>query len=325
LVGVVVFPGANLLDVSGPSEVFSSLGEALGDERREAEYRIELISSGEPLVACSNGMRLMADRISTEFEGSVDTLIVPGGAGVWKQAGDRAFLGWLRGLASRSRRIGSVCTGAFLLAAAGLLEGRRATTHWRWCDRLALEYPEVAVEPDSIFVRDGSISSSAGVTAGIDLTLALLEEDLGRDVALAVARHLVMFVRRQGGQSQFSPLLEFQAAARQPLRELQDWLAEHLQDDLSVDVLAARVHMSPRNFARVFRREVGETPARFVEQIRVDAARRFLEESDQAIERIARDCGFGSADSMRRSFLRVLRVAPSDYRDRFRASAPAVS
>ena len=220
-------------------------------------------------------------------------------------------------MAPRVRRIGSVCTGAFVLAAAGLLDGRRATTHWQLCPRLARDHPAVAVEDDPIFVRDGNVYTSAGVTAGMDLALALVEEDHGHDAAMRIARHLVMFVRRPGGQSQFSAALDLQAAERRPIRDLQAWIAGHPSGDLSVEALAARAHMSPRNFARVFRDEVGQTPARFVERVRVEAARRLLEESGAGLERVARECGFGGADSMRRSFLRVLRVAPSEYRGRF--------
>jgi transcriptional regulator GlxA family with amidase domain len=230
------------------------------------------------------------------------------------------LLAQLRRIVPRARRVGSICTGAFLLAAAGLLDGRRATTHWRWCDRLAAEHPGVEVEPDAIFVRDGEVYTSAGVTTGVDLALAMVEEDLGREAAVAIARHLVMFVRRPGGQSQFSPLLDMQAADRRPLRDLQAWIVEHLAEDLSVEALADRAHMSARNFARVFAKEVGSTPARFVERLRVDAARRRLEETEVGLDRIARECGFGGPDSMRRSFLRVVRVVPSDYRDRFRVA-----
>jgi len=320
---IVAFPGVNILDVAGPSEVFTSLGEAKGDDWVARGYSVEVASTVDgPQVVTSGGLGLVAARHVADVRGDVDTLILPGGVGVWEAARDEALLQWLRRTAPRVRRVGSVCTGAFLLAAAGLLDGRRATTHWRWCGRLAEEHPSVAVEPDAIFVRDGHVYTSAGVTAGMDLALALLEEDLGRDVALEIARHLVMFVRRPGGQSQFSPILELQAADRRPLRDLQSWVAEHLADDLSVDALAERAHMSPRNFARAFQKEVGQTPARFVERLRIDAARRRLEESEAGLEQVARECGFGGADSMRRSFLRVLRVAPSDYRDRFRA-APA--
>jgi len=317
---VVAYPGVNLLDVAGPCEVFTSLGEALGDGEVAGGYSVEVVStSRDAWISSSSGLKLAAARHVDEVRGAIDTLLVPGGPGVWEAAKDQELLTWLWRMAPRASRIGSVCTGTFILAAAGLLDGRRATTHWRWCARLAAEHPAVMVASDPIFVRDGSIYTSAGVTAGIDLALALVEEDLGRAVAMAVARHLVMFVRRPGGQSQFSSLLELQAAERQPLRDLQAWVAEHLADDLSVENLASRVHMSPRNFARAFHKEVGRTPARFVERLRVDAACRHLEETDLGLERVARSCGFGSADAMRRAFLRVLKVSPSDYRVRFQA------
>ena len=221
------------------------------------------------------------------------------------------------------RRLASVCSGTFLLAEAGLLDGRRATTHWRVCDELAHRYPKITVERDPIFVGDRGVYTSAGVTAGMDLALALVEEDHGRELALRVARQLVMFLKRPGGQSQFSAQLAVQAADREPLRELQAWIADHLDADLSVAELASQVAMSERNFARVFTREVGLTAARFVERARVEGARRRLEESTDGVEMIAARCGFGSAEVMRRAFLRLLGVPPSAYRGRFRSAARA--
>lgn len=320
---IVAFPGVNLLDVAGPAEVFSSLEEAKGDAESGVggAYAVEVAAAGDLRVRTSGGVALAADRRVSEVSGGIDTLLVPGGAGAWEAAKDRGLLAELRRIVPQARRVGSVCSGAFLLAAVGLLDGRRATTHWRWCARLAEEHPGVLVEPDAIFVGDGDVYTSAGVTTGMDLALALVEQDLGRRAALEIARHLVMFVRRPGGQSQFSPLLEMQASDRRPLRDLQAWIAGNLSADLSVAALAGRAHMSERNFARAFRREVGTTPARFVERLRVDAVRRRLEESDAGLDRIARECGFGGADSLRRSFRRVLRVAPGDYRDRFRADS----
>ena len=318
---VLAFPGVDLLDVAGPAEVFSSLAEARSEDRT-GDYSVELISTTRDLqIRSSAGISLAADGHVFGLRREIDTLIVPGGEGVWEAARDDDFLAHLRRIAPRVRRVGSVCTGAFLLAASGLLDGRRATTHWRWCDRLAAEHPDVEVEPDAIFVRDGEVYTSAGVTTGMDLALALVEEDLGRETALRIARHLVMFVRRPGGQSQFSPLLEMQAADRRPLRDLQAWIVEHLADDLSVEALAdtgphERRGTSPGSFAR----RSASTPARFVERLRVDAARRRLEETEAGLDRIARECGFGGPDSMRRSFLRVVRVVPSDYRDRFRVA-----
>jgi transcriptional regulator GlxA family with amidase domain len=216
--------------------------------------------------------------------------------------------------------VASVCSGAFVLAEAGLLDGRRATTHWSACDLLARQYPRVTVESDPIFVRDGDVATSAGVTAGIDLALAFVEEDRGHGVAMEVARRLVVFLKRPGGQAQFSATLATQADDRDDLAALQGWIADHPGEELSVAALAARVAMSPRHFARVFRGATGTTPARFVERTRLEAARRRLEESDAGVEAVARECGFGTAETMRRTFLRRLRVSPTDYRRRFTAS-----
>jgi transcriptional regulator GlxA family with amidase domain len=217
--------------------------------------------------------------------------------------------------------VASVCSGAFVLAAAGLLDGRRATTHWSACDLLARLHPSVTVDPDPIYVRDGDVYTSAGVTAGMDLALAMVEDDLGRDVALAVARRLVLFLHRPGDQSQFSAQLSTQWSDRDPLRRLQQWIADHPGGDLAVEALAARAGMSPRHFARCFRDDTGVTPARYVATVRLEAARRRLEESDDAVEHVAAACGFGTAETMRRAFLRALGVAPTEYRRRFRSAA----
>ncbi len=225
----------------------------------------------------------------------------------------------MRDLAERSRRVASVCTGAFVLAAAGLLDGRRATTHWGWCDELQRRHPAVTVERDPIFVVDGALRTSAGVTAGMDLALALVEEDLGPRVALDVARWLVVFVKRPGGQAQFSAQLAAQAADRAPLRDLQAWMADHLDADLSVPALAARACMSERHFARAFKAETGMTPAAHVEALRVERARLALEAGATPIDAVARRCGFGTVETLRRAFARRLGVSPSAYRNRFAA------
>jgi transcriptional regulator GlxA family with amidase domain len=230
---------------------------------------------------------------------------------------DRRLVSFVARCASRARRVAGVCSGAFLLAEAGLLAGRRATTHWASCSQLARRYPDVRVEPDRIFVRDGAVYTSAGVTAGMDLALALLEDDQGRDLALAVARRLVVFLRRPGGQSQFSAQLAAQLAERPALRDLQLWIQEHPDEPHTVESLARRVGMSPRHFARVFALELRVTPARYVEQVRVEAARRRLEDGGGRVEQVAEGCGFGSPETMRRAFLRTLRVSPSEYRRRF--------
>jgi transcriptional regulator GlxA family with amidase domain len=251
----------------------------------------------------------------------VDTLVVAGGEGTRPHRRDVRLVRWIARAARRARRVASVCTGAFLLAEAGLLDGRRATTHWAMCDALARRFPAVRVERDPIFVRDGHVFTSAGITAGIDLALQLVEEDCGRDIALTVARWLVMFLRRPGGQSQFSAQLSAQLAERDGLRDVQGWIAEHPEAELTVPALARRAHMSPRNFARAFRRETGVTPAAYVEAQRVEAARRLLETTAGNVAEVAAACGFARPETMHRAFRRVLGVAPAQYRRHFRTKA----
>jgi transcriptional regulator GlxA family with amidase domain len=305
---IVAFDGVQALDVFGPLEVFSQAGG----------YTTEVVAPTSAPIATSSGTRLLPDRTLTALRGPIDTLVVAGGEGTRTEVVRAGTVGAIRRLAPRSRRVASVCTGAFLLAEAGLLDGRRATTHWAWCDVLAARYPEVTVHPDPIFVRDGNVITSAGVTAGMDLALALVEDDLGHDVALATARQLVVFMKRPGGQSQFSAVLQGQAARRRPLAELQAWIVEHPEEDLTVERLARRTAMSPRNFARAFKREVGVTPARFVEGVRVEAARRMLEDGEE-VQTVAVSCGFGTTETLRRCFHRTQGVPASAYRDRFRA------
>jgi len=239
---------------------------------------------------------------------------VPGGTAA---APDPYLAGWLAANAGYARRVASVCTGAFLLAEAGLLAGRRATTHWAFSDELAARFPDVHVDPEPIHIRDGNIVTSAGVTAGIDLALGLVEEDIGRAASLAVARDLVVFLRRPGGQAQFSAQLRAQAAQREPLREVQHWITEHPAADLSVDKLAARAGLSPRQFARAFAAETGVPPGRHVAATRLEAARRMLEDCSDGIEQVARACGYGNCETMRRAFVKALGVPPGSYRNRF--------
>jgi transcriptional regulator GlxA family with amidase domain len=320
---MVAFPNAQILDVTGPLQVLASANtrlDVLGD-RRSPRYALELVSKQAGAFTCSSGLELVAKHALRDVRGPVDTLLVAGGEGTVAAVNDRAYVEFLRRTAPRARRVASVCTGTMLLAEAGLLDGRRAVTHWAYCEALGRRYPKLAVEPDAIFVRDGKFWSSAGVCAGMDLALALAEEDHGRELALTIARWMVIFLKRPGGQSQFSVGLAAQATEHERIRELQSWAQAHLGSDLGIAKLAKRVAMSPRNFARVFAREVGETPARWVERARVEAARRLLEESDEGVDAIAALCGFGSAETLRRAFLRQLRVAPSAYRARFRSAA----
>lgn len=318
-VAVLAFPGVQALDVVGPLEVFGRAARWLREEQGWAvpAYATLVIARRRGPLPSSSGYSLVADRSLSRFSATVDTLLVAGGTGIRALLDDRKLHAWLRAAQSRVRRFGSVCTGALLLARAGILDGRRATTHWRSCARLAAEHPRVTVEPDRIFVRDRGVYTSAGVTAGMDLALAMVEEDHGREVALSVARELVMFVRRPGGQSQFSAQLSAQLAERDAIRDLQAFALEHPEADLSVPSLAHRVAMSPRNFARVFAREVSVTPGRWVEEVRVEAARRRIEEGRAGVEAVAEACGFGTREALRRAFRRRLGIAPREYRQRF--------
>jgi transcriptional regulator GlxA family with amidase domain len=315
VVDVLTFPAVNLLDVTGPVQVFASANDFAAQSGGGRPYKVRVVAPGGDGVTATAGLRLAADPL-TPVDEALDTLLVAGGEGAEAAAGDRALVEWVQARAARAQRIASVCTGALLLAAAGVLDGRRAVTHWMYCTRMARRYPAVRVEPDPIFVRDGSVWTSAGVTAGIDLALALVEEDLGRSVALAVARYLVVFLKRPGGQAQFSAALALQAAEDQ-FGALHAWINGHLADDLSLSVLADQAGMSERSFSRHYAEATGQTPARAIERLRVEAARRLLAESRQPVKRIARSCGFGSEETMRRSFLRLLTVTPQDYRLRF--------
>ncbi len=320
---MLAFPGTQVLDVAGPLEVFATAARLASEARRltgEPVYRTEVAALARGPLRTSGGIVVSADRALRDVRGGVDTLIVAGGPGVAAACREDALLRRLRDLAPRVRRLASVCTGAFLLAEAGLLDGRRVTTHWASCGELARRYPRLRVESDPIFVRDGSVYTSAGVTAGMDLALALVEEDLGRAVALSAARRLVLFLKRPGGQSQFSAWLRAQDAERGPIEELSTWIVENPARDLSVAALARRAGMSPRHFARVFAASSGSTPARFVERARVESARRLLEDSGRSIDQVAEGSGFGSAETMRRAFLRSLGVGPADYRRRFRSA-----
>ena len=311
------YPGAQILDVTGPSEVFAIASALLMRERghRSPPYRVEILSLAAGPLRTGSGVQLVADRAFHEVRGPLDTLLLSGGRlGLRDALADPRLLPWLRRMARRVRRLGSVCTGAFFLAEAGLLDGRRATTHWSAAQQLAERHPRIDVDPDAIWVRDGCIVTSAGVTAGMDLALALVEEDWGRDLALGVARQLVVFLKRPGGQSQFSAHLEAQSRGGGALAGLPEWVAEHLDEDLGVAALAARFAMSPRNFARVFVRELGVTPAKYVERARLERARACLENGRSSLDEVAETCGFGNEERMRKTFLRHLRVLPREYR-----------
>jgi transcriptional regulator GlxA family with amidase domain len=317
---IIAAPGAEMLDLVGPFQVFASATQlAEPDADCAPIYRVEIVSCSRRTAFMTNcGLRMSAHRSFRDVRGQIDTLLIAGGSAIEEDRTSPEVVRWVREIAARTRRVGSVCTGALLLARAGLLDGRRATTHWNWCERLARRYPQVTVEPHPIFIRDGNVYTSAGVTAGMDLALALIEDDHGSRLALQVARQLVLYLRRPGGQAQFSAALSLQLSDRQPLRELQTWVFENLDKPLSVQALAEHVAMSPRNFARVFGRQMQVTPGKFVERLRVEAARRRLEETRHSLKKIAAQCGLGSVGSMRRIFQRLVGIPPGQYRQHFR-------
>ncbi|MEU3141846.1 GlxA family transcriptional regulator [Nocardiopsis alba] len=310
-----LFDRVQSLDVTGPLEVFHGAASIPGHAHR-APRVVTASPDGAP-VRTDSGLTLLPDT-ALDRVGAIDTLVVPGGPGT--RTPDPRLVTWVAERAPHARRVASVCTGAFVLAEAGLLDGRRATTHWDHCATLARRFPDITVDPDPIFVRDGPITTSAGVTAGIDLALALVEDDLGADAALLIARHLVMFLRRPSGQAQFSTHLATRTARRPALRDLQHWIADNPAADLSVPALAERAGFSPRQFSRLFTAEVGTTPGRHVERVRLETARRLLEESDDGVTAIARACGLGTDEALRRAFVRSLGCTPTEYRNRFRTT-----
>jgi transcriptional regulator GlxA family with amidase domain len=310
---ILAFPKVQLLDVAGPLQVFASANELARAAGEPCPYEVTVVAE-RPLVTASAGLSLVTQNLPRRRT-PLDTLIVAGGFGVDRACENAPLIRWIRVRAETARRTASVCSGAFLLATAGLLHGRRAVTHWRRCAEFAQRFPTVKLEPDPVFVRDGSIWTSAGVTAGIDLVLALVEADLGQRFALAVARQLVVFVKRPGGQAQFSETLALQHRDAR-FDRLHAWIADNLHGDLSVASLANAAAMSERSFVRHYRRATGMTPARAIERMRVEAARQVLE-NGLAVKRAAARCGFGSEETMRRNFLRLLGATPQAYRERF--------
>jgi transcriptional regulator GlxA family with amidase domain len=317
VIEVLAYPAVQLLDVTGPLQVFATANEQVAQAGGVPPYVLRVVAKGGQSVTASAGLGIAADPLPRRGT-ALDTLLVAGGPGVDAAADDPALVKWVSERAGKARRVASVCTGAFLLAASGVLDGRRAATHWSSCAELARRFPKVRVEADPIFVRDGSVWTSAGVTAGIDLALAFVEEDLGRTFALAVARYLVVFLKRPGGQAQFSTALSLQAA-EDKFGALHEWIEKHLADDISLPALARQAGMSERSFSRRYAEATGLTPVHAVERLRVEAARRLLSESRLPVKRISQRCGFGSEETMRRSFLRLLATTPQDYRSRFSA------
>jgi transcriptional regulator GlxA family with amidase domain len=325
-IGFLVYPGCEILDVSGPYDAFFYADAWLTRFGRTSEtgYQCIVIAAAPGLVRTKCGIEIAPTHTFHEVGDKLDTLVVAGGClNVEEACEDPALIEWVHSIAPRTRRVASICTGAFILAAAGLLNHRRVTTHWMFSELLATTFPLVHVDSSLLFSRDGNIYSSGGITAGIDLALALLEEDLGQAITLAVARTMVVFPRRPGGQSQFSAYMKINEVGpkRPDIDELQAWILGHPGEDLSVPVLADRMAMSPRNFARLFSSEAGQTPAGFVERARADAARCKLEQTAIPVATIAEECGFGNAERMRRTFQRLFDVSPHDYRTRFRSPA----
>lgn len=310
------YPGVQALDLVGPFEVFTTATIALaGQGRHDDGYDIVIATPDGSPASTWNGLQIIAQRLP---DGPVDTVLVPGGAGIDDLRRDAEVLDWVRRSAKTARRMVSVCTGAFLVAEAGLLDGCRATTHWAFADRMAAEFPDVSVDPDPIFVRSSdTVWTAAGVTAGIDLALTLVEDDHGTEIAQTVARWLVLYLRRPGGQTQFAAPVWAPRAKRAPIREVQEAIETEPGGAHSVSELARRAAMSPRHFTRVFTDEVGEAPGSYVERVRTEAARRQLEETDDTVTVIAARCGFGTAETMRRNFVRRIGISPDHYRRTF--------
>lgn len=315
-VAILVFPGVQSLDVAGPLDVFA---EANGFIAPEQQYRLEVIGAEPGLIGCSNGMALSPARHYSDAAERYDLVLAAGGPDLPRRPPDAALSAWLRGAAAGARRYGSICNGAFLLAHAGLLDGKTVTTHWNDAAALARAFPATTVEADRIYMRDGSLYTSAGVTAGIDLSLYLLAQDCGADVALSVAKRLVVFTQRQGGQSQFSPCLTPSVDQASPVSVVRQYVLAHLREDLTVERLAALTAMSPRNFARVFAREAQVTPAEFIENARLDAARARLESSADPLKSVAFHCGFRNINQMRSVFVKRLGITAMQYRVNFAA------
>ncbi|MBC3209847.1 GlxA family transcriptional regulator [Pseudomonas sp. SWRI111] len=314
---VLAFANMQILDVTGPLQVFASANDLARQRGLPTPYAPSVIASEGGAVMSSAGLAVLAEPLP---QAPSDTLIIAGGWGIYPAAEDAPLVDWVREHAAGCRRVASVCTGAFLLAASGWLDGRRVVTHWTRCEQLAQQHPRLRVEANPIFINDGPVWTSAGVTAGIDLALAMVEEDLGRDIALDVARHLVVFLKRPGGQSQFSVTLSLQNQGNR-FDELHAWIAENLACDLGIPTLAEQAGMSERSFIRHYRADTGQTPARAIELIRVETARRLLSDTGLPVKRIAANCGFGSEETLRRSFLRAIGVTPQAYRERFSVSA----
>ncbi|MDU1892248.1 MAG: GlxA family transcriptional regulator [Dysgonomonas sp.] len=311
---------ATLLDITGPYEVFSQAIECINSRGKKPPYILHTVSAERSkAVRTASGMVIECDSLTKDIDYEIDTLFIPGVPNSiqadYKM--DRKVLKWIARQSEAVRRICSVCTGTFFLAEAGILNGKKATTHWELCDTLTRHYPQTEVQNDPIFVKDGNIYTSAGISTGMDLALALVEEDFGRSLALEVAKQMVLYLKRPGNQSQYSSVLTHQSIDYRPIQEIGNWIMEHLNQNMTVEALAEQVSMSPRNFARVFLRETGVTPARYIDKLRIETACRYLVETQLSLKEIAGLCGLSSPDNMRRVFLKYMQITPSDYRENF--------
>lgn len=316
---IPIYDGVQPLDVAGPHEVFAGANQALdGLQRADPRYSLAVVGNGSGVMRAPSGLGLVADgSLASGAAHPIDTLLLPGGDGARSAAGDETLVEWIRSTAPSCRRVATVCSGTFLAAAAGLCDDRRVTTHWSRAGELATACPSATVEPDAIYVVDGPLWSSAGVTAGIDLALALVEADVGATVAQLVARHLVVHLRRPGGQTQYASPVWSEPPTTSPVAAARDLVHADPAGDHSIASLAERVGMSSRHFTRMFRAEIGEPPARYVERVRIDAARQLLDRDQLGLDEIARQCGFGTAETLRRAFHRRLGCSPDAYRRRF--------
>lgn len=318
---MVGFEDAQILDITGPLEVFSRTGRWLVDHgyTNIMPYSVELVAENEGKVCCSSGIGLIATQSYKDIK-DIDTLLITGGIGYKKACNNKDLIHWIKTQSQIVTRVGSICTGAFLLEEAGLLSNKKATTHWAYCDKLREAKTKVDVEPNAIYIKQDKLYTSAGVTAGMDMALAMVEEDWGKKVALAVAQELVLYLKRPGGQSQFSRQLSVQEAEDTKIAKLQEWMRENPAEDFSVPKLAERVSMSERNFTRRFCDQVGLTPGKFAEQLRIDVARRCLEDTDWPVDKLAKQCGFNNSETMRRTFMRNVGITPKEYRVRFQSA-----
>jgi transcriptional regulator GlxA family with amidase domain len=319
-IAILSVPGVQMLNVTGPMDVFFEANNQMGNAPK---YVVDIVGLNADPVKALNGTRFIPDETIHTVLGAYDTVLVAGSPGIREYEENKELIEWLVGRSHHAKRVGSICTGAFLLAHAGLLDGRRATTHWNSTARMSRMFPSIKVDPSPIFVKDGPIYTTAGVTASMDLALAMVEEDHGRRVALRIAKQLILFIKRPGGQAQFSMQLAAQISENGPIRNTQEWIIGRLEGNLSAASLALRAGMSVRNFDRLFKRETGTTPGDYVESARVEAARMLLEDGNASLKEVAAKCGFSDQSGLRRAFVRRLDVTPAEYRQTFRLGGAA--